>query len=89
MPPPTLNSEEPHNLSGSVLPLRPATDPTRMLAQLRGAGPLPARRVASKPGKRTKRVGFVATFRLASAEKSVLKVVGANLKDGRNVLVVL
>ena len=38
-------------------------------------------------GYRTKRVGFVATFRLVSAEKSVLKVVGANLKDGQNVLV--
>ena len=38
-------------------------------------------------GYRTKRVGFVATFRLVSAEKSVLKLVGANLKDGQNVLV--
>ena len=36
---------------------------------------------------RTKRVGFVVTFRLVSAEKSVLKLVGANLKDGQNVLV--
>ena len=36
---------------------------------------------------RTKRVGFVVTFRLAGAEKSVLKLVGANLKDGQNVLV--
>ena len=38
-------------------------------------------------GYRTKRVGFVVTFRLVSAEKSVLKLVGANLKDGQNVLV--
>ena len=38
-------------------------------------------------GYRTKRVGFVVTFRLVSAEKSVLKLVGANLKDGENVLV--
>ena len=38
-------------------------------------------------GYRTKRVGFVATFWLVSAEKSVLKLVGANLKDGQNVLV--
>ena len=41
------------------------------------------------PGYRTKRVGFVVTFRLAGAEKSVLKLVGANLKDGQNVLVLL
>ena len=40
-------------------------------------------------GYRTKRVGFVVTFRLAGAEKSVLKLVGANLKDGQNVLVLL
>ena len=39
------------------------------------------------PGYRTKRVGFVVTFRLFGAEKSVLKLVGANLKDGQNVLV--
>ena len=45
-----LTYPDAHNLSGSVLPLRPAKGPTRMLAQLRGAGPLPARRVASKPG---------------------------------------
>ena len=38
-------------------------------------------------GYRTKRVGFVVTFRLVGAEKSVLKLVGANLKDGQNVLV--
>lgn len=38
-------------------------------------------------GYRTKRVGFVVTFRLFGAEKSVLKLVGANLKDGQNVLV--
>ena len=38
-------------------------------------------------GYRTKRVGFVVTFRLVGAEKSVLKLVGANLKDGLNVLV--
>ena len=38
-------------------------------------------------GYRTKRVGFVATFRVVDAEKSVLKLVGANLKDGQNVLV--
>ena len=38
-------------------------------------------------GYRTKRVGFVVTFRLVSAEKSVLKLVRANLKDGQNVLV--
>ena len=30
---------------------------------------------------------FVVTFRLFGAEKSVLKLVGANLKDGQNVLV--
>ena len=40
-----------------------------------------------KGGYRTKRVGFVVTFRLAGAEKSVLKLVGADLKDGLNVLV--
>ena len=40
-----------------------------------------------KSGYRTKRVGFVVTFRLFGAEKSVLKLVGANLKDGQNVLV--
>ena len=38
-------------------------------------------------GYRTKRVGFVVTFPLFGAEKSVLKLVGANLKDGQNVLV--
>ena len=38
-------------------------------------------------GYRTKRVGFMVTFRLFGAEKSVLKLVGANLKDGLNVLV--
>ena len=38
-------------------------------------------------GYRTKRVGFMVTFRLVGAEKSVLKLVGANLKDGQNVLV--
>ena len=38
-------------------------------------------------GYRTKRVGFVVTFRLFGAEKTVLKLVGANLKDGQNVLV--
>ena len=42
---------------------------------------------APQPGYRTKRVGFVVTFRLAGAEKSVFKLVGANLKDGQNVLV--
>ena len=42
---------------------------------------------APQPGYRTKRVGFVVTFRLVSAKKSVLKLVGANLKDGQNVLV--
>ena len=50
----------------------------------------PAAREARHPhfvGYRTKRVGFVATFRLAGAEKSILKLVGANLKDGQNVLV--
>ena len=31
--------------------------------------------------------GFMVTFRLVGAEKSVLKLVGANLKDGQNVLV--
>ena len=46
-----------------------------------------AKRNASEPGYRTKRVGFVVTFRLFGAEKSVLKLVGANLKDGQNVLV--
>ena len=40
-----------------------------------------------EPGYRTKRVGFMVTFRLFGAEKSVLKLVGANLKDGQNVLV--
>ena len=38
-------------------------------------------------GYRTKRVGFMVTFRLFGAGKSVLKLVGANLKDGQNVLV--
>ena len=38
-------------------------------------------------GYRTKRVGFMLTFQLFGAEKSVLKLVGANLKDGLNVLV--
>lgn len=38
-------------------------------------------------GYRTKRVGFVVAFRCFGAEKSVLKLVGANLKDGQNVLV--
>ena len=38
-------------------------------------------------GYRTKRVGFMVTFPLFGAEKSVLKLVGANLKDGQNVLV--
>ena len=42
---------------------------------------------AANPGYRTKRVGFMVTFRLVGAEKSVLKLVGANLKDGQNVLV--
>ena len=41
----------------------------------------------SAGGYRTKRVGFMVTFPLFGAEKSVLKVVGANLKDGQNVLV--
>ena len=40
-----------------------------------------------KSGYRTKRVGFMVTFPLFGAEKSVLKLVGANLKDGQNVLV--
>ena len=39
-----------------------------------------------KVGERTKRVGFVATFRLVSAENSVLKLVAANLEDVQNVL---
>ena len=38
-------------------------------------------------GLKNKTCWFVATFRLVSAEKSVLKLVGANLKDGKNVLV--
>ncbi|ERH29459.1 hypothetical protein HMPREF1980_01016 [Actinomyces sp. oral taxon 172 str. F0311] len=38
-------------------------------------------------GYRTKRVGFVASFRLAGAEKSVLKMVGAKMKDGQILLV--
>ena len=38
-------------------------------------------------GYRTKRVGLMVTFQLFGAEKSVLKLVGANLKDGLNVLV--
>ena len=42
---------------------------------------------APQPGYRTKRVGFMVTFRLFGAEKSVLNLVGANLKDGLNVLV--
>ena len=37
-------------------------------------------------GYRTLRVGLVATFRVVDAEKSVLKLVGANLKDGQIVL---
>ena len=41
----------------------------------------------SAGGYRTKRVGFMVTFPLFGAEKSVLKLVGANLKDGQNVLV--
>ena len=41
----------------------------------------------SQLGGWTKRVGFVATFRLAGAGKSVLEVVGVNLEDGQNVLV--
>ena len=47
------------------------------------------RRPAREPsaGYRTKRVGFMVTFPLFGAEKSVLKLVGANLKDGQNVLV--
>jgi len=36
---------------------------------------------------RTRRVGFVATFRLVDAGKSVLEVVGANVEDGQSVLV--
>ena len=44
-------------------------------------------RIAGIVGYRTKRVGFMVTFRLVGAEKSVLKLVGANLKDGQNVLV--
>jgi len=54
------------------------------------ARPGPAPRRVPYPqfrGYRTKRVGFMVTFRLAGAEKSVLKLVGANLKDGQNVLV--
>ena len=46
-----------------------------------------ARFTATDEGYRTKRVGFMVTFRLFGAEKSVLKLVGANLKDGQNVLV--
>ena len=38
-------------------------------------------------GHYSNRVGFVVTFRLVSAEKLVLKVVGVNLKDGQIVLV--
>ena len=41
----------------------------------------------SAGGYRTKRVGFMVTFPLFGAEKSVLKLVGADLKDGLNVLV--
>ena len=44
-------------------------------------------KIVEVAGYRTKRVGFVVTFRLFGAEKSVLKLVGANLKDGQNVLV--
>ena len=47
----------------------------------------PAPEPPQKRSYRTKRVGFVVTFRLFGAEKSVLKLVGANLKDGQNVLV--
>ena len=47
----------------------------------------PSTRTPAKRSYRTKRVGFVVTFRLFGAEKSVLKLVGANLKDGQNVLV--
>lgn len=43
-------------------------------------------RVMGIKGYRTKRVGFVVTFRLVGAEKLVLKVVGGNLKDGHIVL---
>ena len=35
---------------------------------------------------RTKRVGFMVTFRLAGAEKLVLKVVGVNYENGQIVL---
>ena len=50
------------------------------------AGPASRLSVRSE-GYRTKRVGFMVTFPLFGAEKSVLKLVGANLKDGQNVLV--
>ena len=56
---------------------RPAREPSAPRASL-GASPR---------GYRTKRVGFMVTFRLFGAEESVLKLVGANLKDGLNVLV--
>ena len=52
-----------------------------------GAFALPDHSRTLGEGYRTKRVGFMVTFRLFGAEKSVLKLVGANLKDGQNVLV--
>ena len=61
-------------------PIRPETKVAQQQACLSGGA-------TELGGYRTKRVGFVVTFRLFGAEKSVLKLVGANLKDGQNVLV--
>ena len=70
---------------------RPAREPSALRASLGVSSRCPARPCrrprAPQPGYRTKRVGFVVTFRLVGGEKSVLKLVGANLKDGQNVLV--
>ena len=60
--------------------LKPSTTIDEQLVLIEGKG-------IHIKGYRTKRVGFVVTFRLFGAEKSVLKLVGANLKDGQNVLV--
>ena len=60
---------------------------TRLALAPAAAAPPVLTNDAASQGYRTKCVGFMVTFPLFGAEKSVLKLVGANLKDGQNVLV--
>ena len=62
-------------------------EPAQWVGRLPSSGPTRGPGVIGQKGYRIKRVGFVASFRLDGAEKSVLKMVGANMKDGQILLV--